>query len=107
MKISNAQLKSIIEDICQKEDIFCKKIVLFGSRARGDYNLHSDYDILVIVGEHININAKRNLANKIREKLAEKLIGADVIVKSSAEVKNCADKIGHIVRYAMREGVVL
>jgi predicted nucleotidyltransferase len=38
-----------------------KKIILFGSRARGDFQTDSDYDILVLVNEyHQDIRKKLN-----------------------------------------------
>jgi len=35
------------------------KIILFGSRARGDYKEDSDWDFLIIVNEELNRKEKR------------------------------------------------
>ena len=107
MKISRTELKLSVEKICNKMGILYKRIILFGSRARGDYDIFSDYDLLIIVNEDINIKRKRMLSKKIRETLAKKLIGSDVIIKSLQEVDYFKDKIGSVVKNALKEGVVL
>ena len=43
------------------------KIILYGSRARGDWNKESDWDILVLVDG----NKKKNLEKKIRDVIFE------------------------------------
>ncbi len=107
MKISRTELKLSVEKICNKMGILYKSIISFGSRARGDYDIFSDYDLLIIVNEDINIKRKRMLSKKIRETLAKKLIGSDVIIKSLQEVDYFKDKIGSVVKNALKEGVVL
>ncbi|WEU40193.1 MAG: nucleotidyltransferase domain-containing protein [Candidatus Odinarchaeum yellowstonii] len=57
------------------------KIILFGSRARGEATKYSDWDILIIVDDNMNFNEKRELKKLIRKTLAELLIPVDIIVK--------------------------
>lgn len=42
-------IKSVIERVCKDFDVENKRIVLFGSRARGDQEESSDWDILVVI----------------------------------------------------------
>ena len=84
-----------------------EKIVLFGSRARGDFSEKSDYDILLIVGRNISIYEKMRLSTSLKKNLAEEGIDADVIIKSKEEVEYYKDRIGNVVRNALKEGVAL
>ena len=84
-----------IRKACDEIDL--EKIILFGSRARGDYHDKSDFDILIIVKEEISIEEKMRTTAIIRKKLAKLGIDADVIVKSEAEVEYYKKKIGSIV----------
>jgi len=43
------------------------EIVLYGSRARGDFKLNSDWDILVLVENHTKDNLIRLIKDKIFE----------------------------------------
>jgi len=63
------------------------EIILFGSRARGDDQLLSDYDLLIILEHPIDIPTRLKYQSIIRKRLAEKDIMSDVIVQSYADVK--------------------
>ena len=56
----NIKLKNIIEELKQYNP---KKIILFGSRARGDYKKNSDIDIAVDL--NVSFREKRKLREKI------------------------------------------
>jgi len=64
------------------------KIILFGSRARGDYKAASDYDLLVLKRD---VEHRRKLVQKIY--LSFKNIGApvDVIVTDQQEYERLKD----------------
>lgn len=83
------------------------RCILFGSRARGDAGGSSDYDLMIIVGRPCSQSEKLAVANRIRSFLAERLINADVIVKSSDEVECYKELSGSIVRNALSEGVTI
>ena len=85
----------------------CEKIVLFGSRARGDFKERSDYDILVIIKVHLNIKEKMRLTGLLRKRLAKIGIDADIIIKSEDEINYYKEKIGSVVRGALKEGKAL
>ena len=88
-------------------DIDAEEIILFGSRARKDHEKNSDYDILVITGRNIPAGRKISLYSKFRKRIAQKGIDADVLIKSREEVEYYRDKIGSVVKEALREGVAL
>jgi predicted nucleotidyltransferase len=88
-------------------DLNCERIILFGSRARDDFSTGSDYDILIIVQKNLTIEEKMRLLACLRKELAKKGIDADIIIKSNDEVEYYKDKIGSVVRTALKEGVAL
>ena len=96
------RIKEIVENILP-----CSRIILFGSRIRGDFNIQSDYDILVVVSSNLTIKEKRNYAIEIINKLAGLDILTDVIVKTEADVIYYKDKIGSITREAILEGITI
>jgi uncharacterized protein len=81
------------------------KIVLFGSRARGDAREDSDYDLLVIVDDATN---RRALRIAIRRSFDDLAVAADVIV---ATVEEAAGRIpgrpAGVVYWALRGGHVV
>ena len=67
---NNSSSLSIIKDTASKIIPGCR-ILLFGSRAREDNTIDSDYDFLVITKETIDIRKKRTLKSKMRKELAD------------------------------------
>ena len=80
------------------------KIILFGSQARGDTATYSDVDLLVIMPVP---HTRRRLATEIDLSLVGIDLPADVIVVTPEEVQRNQDRIGTIIRPAIREGKVL
>lgn len=104
------KFKEIKEQIMKSLDemgISVENIILFGSRARGDYNEDSDYDILIVTEETFPFREKIRIFNKVTKDLAKKLIPCDVIIKSYDEIEYFQDKVGSVVREALQEGVAL
>lgn len=83
------------------------KIVLFGSMARGDDSYDSDCDLLVITKEELSGKERIKISERIRDRLARLRIPSDIIVSSQKEAEYLKDKIGSVVREALREGVPL
>lgn len=81
-----------------------EKIILFGSRARGNTETHSDVDLLVIMPVP---GTRRKLATEIDLSLVGIDLPTDVIVVTPEEVQRNQDRIGTIIRPAVREGKVL
>ena len=48
------RIKEVISEVAEKQGLEIDKIILFGSRARGDYKKESDWDILVIIKNSLN-----------------------------------------------------
>ena len=81
-----------------------RKIVLFGSRARGDGDDDSDYDLLVVKDE---IKSRSEETHQISVALMALPIFADVLVRSAEEDRKYQQiRIGFQKRL-MEDGVVL
>ena len=101
----NGKIKRMLKETLR--NLNYEKIILFGSRARKDFSEESDYDILIILQDSISIKKKMRLSAKLRREIAKMGIDADIIIKSREEVEYYENKIGNIVRSALREGVAL
>jgi predicted nucleotidyltransferase len=104
--IVQSAIKTIEEAIGSK-GLKVKKIMLFGSRARGNPREDSDWDFFVIVDKKLGFNEKWDIIDEIKIKLAKLKIPNDIILKSEDEVEESKDDIGRITYYALKEGIEL
>ena len=80
------------------------KIILFGSRARGQANTDSDADFLVVMEYGVS---KREVQLAIKKKLRQFAISQDVLVISQEELDKYKNLRGLIYGIALREGKIL
>ena len=80
------------------------RIVLFGSRARGDAREDSDYDLLVVMDE---LDDRRAMRLALREAIDDLPISKDVIVATKEEAYGDHEPPWGAVRWAVREGRTL
>jgi predicted nucleotidyltransferase len=94
-----------IKDIIVSE-VNPDKIILFGSRARGDGHKDSDYDILVLKR---GINNERKLSGdlKIRFYRERLLFSIDVIVMEHDRFYQLSDVPDYVYRDIKKEGVYI
>lgn len=84
------------------------RILLFGSHARGDDNKDSDYDLLVIIKKTVSPREKMDWRSKINKALVYALDAPfDILLNSEEEVQRKKELPGHIVRWALKEGIEL
>ena len=81
-----------------------RRIVLFGSAARGEGGRDSDLDLLVIVRGEVH---RRALAQEIYRSLHGIPVPVDVVVATERDVARYGDRVGTILRPALREGVTI
>lgn len=81
-----------------------RRIVLFGSAARGQMGPDGDLDLLVIVSESVH---RRALAQEIYRRLHGIRLPVDIIVATEQDVEQYGDKVGTILRPALKEGRVI
>jgi predicted nucleotidyltransferase len=99
-------LKEITDKIV--DAVSPRKIVLFGSYARGDENGDSDLDLLVIQDEPFVPDGSRlKEMGMLWRLLADIKIPKDILIYTPDEVACWKNSLNHIIPTALREGMVL
>lgn len=77
------------------------RVILFGSRARGDARPDSDYDFLIIMpaGTH-----RRHTAQKLYREVQGFKVPFDVVVATPEDLEKYKDNCALVYRWALREG---
>jgi uncharacterized protein len=86
------------------ERIRPRRIVLFGSRARGDAEADSDYDIMVEVDADADVKSAERVASGL---FPRRRWSMDVLVYAAADVQRWKDDVGFVLYDIVREGRVL
>jgi predicted nucleotidyltransferase len=92
------KLKGILNEL----NIKYSKILLFGSRARGDFREESDWDFLIVLKKTLDAKTKKELWFDVYKKLHEfyPFISFDIVLKdteSFEEEKTIANTISNEV----------
>jgi predicted nucleotidyltransferase len=97
------QMVQVIIDAANPE-----KIILFGSRARGDSRESSDIDLLIVESEAFDAKrSRRKEMARLWRLLAPFPFAKDILVYSRDEVEYWRHSLNNIVAKALREGKVL
>jgi len=80
------------------------RVILFGSRARGEAGPWSDVDLLVVLEEVAN---KRQAMVEILRVLNDLAVCKDVVVTTPDEISRRGHVVGDVLRSALREGKVV
>lgn len=80
------------------------RVILFGSRARGEAGRWSDVDLLVVLPE---VQDKRRAAVEMRRVLRDLPIGKDIVVTTPEEIARRGSLPGSLLRHALAEGRVV
>ncbi len=96
-------LPSVVERIVERFDPV--RVILFGSRARGDAGPHSDVDLLVVMPD--GIDDERRVTVEIRRLLRDMPAAKDIVVTTPEEIERRGDLVGTVLRPALREGKTL
>lgn len=95
----DGKLREMVRRIVERFDP--EKIILFGSRARGDAGPDGDVDLLVVMEVE---GSKREKAIEIGVALHDIRVSKDIIVVTPDEVERFRDIVGTIIYPAVREG---
>ncbi len=84
------------------------RVILFGSRSRGDNNDSSDVDLLVISNREFSPSEKIKMESKLCKSLVDAFfLPFDVLVYSENEVALKRNEKSLILFHALKEGVEL
>jgi uncharacterized protein len=83
-----------------------KKIILFGSRARGDNSEDSDYDIFILNDSNEN---ERKITTRVYKQFYEEHINKeiDLVAASTEKMEKNLTTTGFIYKNINKEGIVL
>ncbi|MCD6256673.1 nucleotidyltransferase domain-containing protein, partial [Candidatus Aerophobetes bacterium] len=98
-------IKTTIKKVLSQFNIKLRKIILFGSRARGDHKKDSDWDCFVIVNSDLDREKKRKIIAKIKMELACFGIPNDIIIQSFRVVEERKNDVGYLTYYVLKEGI--
>lgn len=98
--------QDILDEVIQRvfKVVHPRRIVLFGSAVRDQMGPDSDLDLLVIVRGPVH---RRTLAQEIYRNLHGFPLPVDVVVATEQDVEQYGEKVGTILRPALREGEVI
>ena len=84
-----------------------EKVILFGSRARGDYRVDSDIDLLIIsdVPSKGRYMKAQNAASEAAHWIYGDYFGADLVWMPREKYTECRIGINHLAAQAARDGV--
>ena len=99
---SEATIPLMVDRIVQQ--FHPRRVVLFGSRARGTATADSDVDLLIVLDR---VADKRGVAIEIRRALSDLPVCKDIIVTTPDEIARRGDLTGSVLRPALREGKVI
>ena len=98
-------MDTLVENIVQRiaEAVQPRKVILFGSRARGDAHPDSDVDLLIIYDGDL---PKRELKLKVRRLFSRPEFSMDLFVLNPDEYERQKKVVSTVGRVASMEGVV-
>lgn len=107
MNTAEQRIKDIVKSVLEEFRITLKEVILFGSRARGDYKEESDFDLLILVENNINTVQKRNIWKGIYQALHRDfpLLPFDIIIKTIEEFEAEKNIVNTISNEAYIEGI--
>lgn len=96
-------INGIIGEVTEKYP-FIKKIILYGSKARGDFYEESDIDLLFITDSPVSRSLKYEISDIIyNHELANDIVVSAILIPES----EFTDKVNPFINKVKREGMVI
>jgi len=93
----------LLEELVRRivESVHPRRIMLFGSAARGHMGPHSDLDLLVVMPDGVH---RRETARGINRALLRVGVSTDVVVVTESDVRRFGDDDSLVICPALGEG---
>jgi HEPN domain-containing protein/predicted nucleotidyltransferase len=100
---NGAPTQALLDELVRRivATVHPRRIVLFGSAARGQMGPHSDLDVLIVMPDGIH---RRETAQKLYRELPGLSVGKDIVVVTERDVAEHADDWSVVLYPALREG---
>ncbi|MCW7079915.1 MAG: nucleotidyltransferase domain-containing protein [Candidatus Desulfofervidus auxilii] len=105
--MATEEIKRIILEVAEKYGVKVDRIILFGSRARGDFRYDSDWDILIVSETKTDRNTERRFLYECVLRLLDLDVDAELVMVSRDYYNKRKNAFGNICGTATLEGVVL
>jgi len=97
--IDQATIDELVRRIV--ETVHPRRVILFGSAARGQLGPDSDIDVLVVMPDGVH---RRRTAQMLYRSLMGFGISKDIVVVTESDVQNYGDNAALIIRPALEDG---
>jgi predicted nucleotidyltransferase len=98
---------NVIVNVFEANGVFVDRVILFGSRARGDAKSDSDWDFCVVVNKLISFPEKNKIINQIHKQLAHMHQPTDIVIKTLEQMDNEVHDWGYLTPSILEEGVLV
>jgi uncharacterized protein len=99
--------RRVISEEFKRAGIEVLRIMLFGSRARGDGHPDSNWDFLVVIPRPVSRSAKVEAVLSVQRFFGKMLIPVDVMVKSVENIEAEKNDAGFMMGRVLAEGIVV
>jgi predicted nucleotidyltransferase len=95
--------KPLLDSLVMKivDTVQPRRVILFGSAARGQMGPYSDVDLLVVMPDGAH---RRRTAQRLHRALAGLGVAKDIVVVTESDVRQFADEPSLVIRPALGEG---
>jgi predicted nucleotidyltransferase len=100
-----SKAKEIITEEVERAGYRVRRILLFGSRARGDARTDSDWDFYVVVDRDIPFEESRKITGRVDLRFVQAGFWGDVFIQSEKVVHERKQNTGYLTYYVLKEGV--
>ena len=106
---ADARALRVAQDLRDAIDAEC--VILFGSRARGDWTERSDIDLMIIEPEFPDLDRRMDIeviGRKLVKQAYDIFMSVDFVFLSRAEYeRKSVHTLNHVARFARREGIIM
>jgi len=103
MTVKSPALEETIRELVDRivQAVHPRRIILFGSAARGQMGPHSDLDVLVVMPDGVH---RRETARQIYRALRRLGVPKDVVVVTESDIKRFGNDPSLVIYPALSEG---